>query len=876
MMHNRSMIALLLIATWGLVIPSCDNSSDGQSGKIEKDIEDITGTAEDSTVVGEDIVSFETSTPTEVTIDQTGWQVIPMGDECVDAEEDCGIGGYCVPGPNGSVCTSTCISDCPVGWTCKGIDPEGTGLQFLCIPNYFDVCAPCSADAECGKDEDFCIAIGGEGTFCAIHCNKDADCPPKFACNTLMNLEGETVKQCIPLSNSCTCTPDNEGDTRACELENDFGSCPGKKACLGVDGWSECDAQEPAEEICDGLDNDCDGTVDDGFADADKDDIADCIDDDDDNDTILDAEDNCPTNANPGQFDLDKDGEGNACDADDDNDGDPDVIDCAPLDPLANHNAKEDCDGVDNNCNGQVDEGFADFDKDDMANCVDPDDDNDGDEDGDDCEPLNPTAHSNGQEVCDGVDNNCNGKTDEGSGDLDGDGIANCVDLDADGDGDPNDEDCAPFNAAISAGADEVCDGEDNNCNNQVDEGWPDFDKDGLANCVDPDDDNDGDVDTSDCAPLDGTKHNGAVEACDGDDNNCNGKFDEGFPNFDGDGEADCIDNDDDNDGDPDIVDCNPLSAVVYTGAPELCDSLDNDCNKIVDDSGALGCSMFYKDKDDDGWGMTNKVLCLCGPGEDYTATQPGDCDDSTWNVNPNGTEVCNNQDDDCDGITDNPGSLGCQNHYVDSDGDNYGSGAPICICWPNTEYTTTKGGDCNEDSPSINPGIDELCDKVDNNCNGIIDEGVSSSCGNCDPTCHQVSIGPDGDEAFTPDDDNSSNVSVDAQGSLKSTAQGYYRHIIPGAPFGTTNWASLFVEFAVTGSANIKIRMRAANTISGIADKTWVGPFGPFPPNVFPLDLTAISGLSGKYLEAEVMTFGNGGSNAITISSFAIQYHTQ
>ena len=691
---------------------------------------------------------------------------VPIGQPCSD-NDDCGF-GYCIDGPTGKVCTHTCIEDCPPGFVCKGTNLGGSDLEFLCIPTYFDLCAPCTTDKECGDDADLCVPVGGEGTFCGLDCKETEDCPEGYSCNSVAGAEGANVKQCLPLTGSCSCTMDNVGEKRGCLLENPFGSCPGEMVCQGAGGWSACNAPEPEPEECNGEDDDCDGKVDDGFADSDKDGIADCIDPDDDNDDVEDEIDNCPLDANTNQLDTDLDGLGNVCDDDDDGDGDPDEMDCAPLEPKAHHNAKEVCDGVDNNCNNQVDEGFADVDLDGMANCVDPDDDNDGDLDETDCDPLNANVYHGSKEACDGLDNDCNGKADEGFPDLDGDGVANCVDVDSDGDLDPDPEDCAPFNPKIHHKAAELCDGIDNNCNIQVDEGWPDFDLDGLADCMDPDDDNDMDPDENDCAPLDSTMHHAANEKCDGIDNNCNGKVDEGYPNFDGDGEADCIDNDDDNDGDPDIVDCNPVNSGVHHGAQEKCDGLDNDCNLQVDEPGAKGCTVFYKDKDDDGWGMSNKFLCQCGPQSDFTATKPGDCDDSTWSINPDGTEVCNNQDDDCDGVKDNAGALGCENYYIDGDGDGYGSGQPSCVCWPTPPYVTKNGGDCNEASPSINPKVAELCDGIDNNCDGQVDEGVGSSCGTCDPSCHQVNVGPKGDETFTMDDDNSDGLAITPDGFLE------------------------------------------------------------------------------------------------------------
>ncbi|NRD23637.1 choice-of-anchor A family protein [Winogradskyella litoriviva] len=149
-------------------------------------------------------------------------------------------------------------------------------------------------------------------------------------------------------------------------------------------------------EICDGIDNNGDGVIDEGFADTDGDGVADCI-------------DNCVDSYNPNQVDEDGNGIGDACEI---------------------QEAVEICDGIDNNGDGVIDEGFTDTDGDGIADCIDncvdthnPDQvDEDGNGIGDSCEA---------QELewfCDGVDNDGDGLIDEGYTDTDGDGVADCID----------------------------------------------------------------------------------------------------------------------------------------------------------------------------------------------------------------------------------------------------------------------------------------------------------------------------------------------------------------------------------------------------------------------------------------------------------------
>ena len=219
-----------------------------------------------------------------------------------------------------------------------------------------------------------------------------------------------------------------------------------------------------------------------------------------------------------------------------------------------------------------------------------------------------------------------------------------CWDSDDDGDGfgddpacDPAWLDCDDADDTVYPGATEVCDdGIDQDC-------------DGLdreCTCLETDTDSDGygtaaicpDIDCDDTDPA---VHPGAVEICNGIDDDCDSTTDEGYDG-DGDGVATCM------------GDCDDNNAQVFPGNPEVCDGFDNDCNGTADEGYNLpGCIVYYLDQDADGYGQTGDYVCSCDVDGNYSTEQPDDCDDADGAVNPGATEVCNSIDDNCDGAVD-------------------------------------------------------------------------------------------------------------------------------------------------------------------------------------------------------------------------------
>ncbi|MBC8173959.1 MAG: T9SS type A sorting domain-containing protein [Chitinophagales bacterium] len=112
------------------------------------------------------------------------------------------------------------------------------------------------------------------------------------------------------------------------------------------------------------------------------------------------------------------------------------------------------------------------------------------------------------------------------------------------------------------------------------------------------------------------------------------------------------------------------------------------------------------------------------GDGYDYFS----DCQDNVFAVNPGATEICNSYDDDCDGLedADDPSAEGLLTFYVDHDDDGYGDPTLFATGCTMPVTTVDNGDDCNDDDASINPAAEEVCDGIDNDCDGDTDEGLT------------------------------------------------------------------------------------------------------------------------------------------------------
>ena len=185
-----------------------------------------------------------------------------LGAACA-ADDDCDVGLLCVDIAGEGVCTQTCVTECPEGWSCKTAVDVGGGLLSVCLPPGDLLCRPCSEDARClgGYCQTF-----DDGRRCTRPCDTARPCPSGYECVRTTSDEdpNRVADQCVPQTGTCDCGPKNAGEERLCMRSNANGTCLGRETCDRELGWLACSASEPAAETCNGVDDDCDGIADDG------------------------------------------------------------------------------------------------------------------------------------------------------------------------------------------------------------------------------------------------------------------------------------------------------------------------------------------------------------------------------------------------------------------------------------------------------------------------------------------------------------------------------------------------------------------------------------------------------------------------------------
>ncbi len=387
--------------------------------------------------------------------------------------------------------------------------------------------------------------------------------------------------------------------------------------------------------------------------------------------------------------------------------------DCDDSDPLIRPGVSERCNDIDDDCDSIIDEDlsydwYVDVDLDgygggDSLNDCDPP--AGAVEVGGDCDDTNPDIHPDANEICNGIDDNCDLLVDDADPLLDlSTGQTWYFDGDGDGFGDPSDRDvtclapsedhrtvggdCDDTLATVNPDATEICDGEDNDCDYAID-------------------DADGSLDTTTAtawhADLDGDGFGAAAVSA----TTCIGPS----------GHV------------ADDQDCDDTDATINPDAAEVCNEVDDDCDGDIDDADpdvdlSTGTA-FYSDADADRYGDADTEVYACvNPGG--LITDSSDCNDTDATINPAGNEVCNGLDDDCDGdIDDDDSSLDistASTWYEDADADGLGSSATTLACDQPSGYADNSD-DC-DDSGFDDYDGDLLQDCEDADADG---DGISS-----------------------------------------------------------------------------------------------------------------------------------------------------
>ncbi len=158
--------------------------------------------------------------------------------------------------------------------------------------------------------------------------------------------------------------------------------------------------------------------------------------------------------------------------------------------------------------------------------------------------------------------------------------------------------------------------------------------------------------------------------------------------------------------------DCNDtpeIGKLNHPGAEEICDGVDNDCDKTPDDG--LSLKVFYEDQDNDSFGDPARPVSLCVAPLGYV-NNSGDCAPEDGTRNPRSTEVCNAQDDDCDTAVDEAPLQGTGVDCPDVPG-------AKGVCKAGKTACVAGALVCQQ---TVSPKPD-VCDLLDNNCDGAVDE---------------------------------------------------------------------------------------------------------------------------------------------------------
>ena len=662
----------------------------------------------------------------------------PFGESC-SAHSEC-LSGFCIVSDGEGLCTDTCLGEsCPQGWGCVASSGTGPDIEYLCSPIRARLCKACARDSDCPLGR--CVNLDGQAV-CAQDCELDADCSGEYVC---ADVDTVGARQCIPKSRSCACRRSDEGAQRVCERGSDVGVCYGRQRCDPEIGWSTCDAPTPTREVCNLIDDDCNGITDDVPL------LGEVCENEAE---LVNREGARETFVCSGRVVCSPDQPEPLCTAqlpivercnylDDDCDGSTDesferlgetcvvgdgvcqrygVYECsddgesAQCSVTQGEPSPEICDGLDNDCDGLLDEGFTGVGEAceeglglcrrvGVRRCA---------ETGDAvvCSARSASATT---EICDGFDNDCDGRLDEdftrlnevcmvGAGACQQVGFISCTE-------DGAAVECGVSEAeAASLAQPELCDRIDNDCDDKVDEdflqlnsacrvGLGACERLGLVRC------NEEQTDVA-CSVEAGTPE---VELCDAIDNDCDGSTDERWPEL---GEpcsvglGQCL-----RSGvyvcSADVQSARCSAEVVTGNAQDRCDYLDDDCDGRVDEESRDTLGQY-------------STLAHCGACGVDCATQWGD-DPGLFGVTPT-CEAADSGRFEC--------AYECLSGYLDVDG-RVENGCelradPDVIYVTPAEYGGSSSGACGEiEEPcfTINHGITRA--RVEGKQRVLVSEGA-------------------------------------------------------------------------------------------------------------------------------------------------------
>jgi predicted outer membrane repeat protein len=662
--------------------------------------------------------------------------------------------GYGIaPAINGTTLTCTGTNEAPLQGDCADGDAaRRPGLTEVCDGKDND-CAgtPAIPLTEVDNDSDGYVECSPwTGTVGGVAGGSDCNDADGNRHPNRAEITGDGLDQNCDNVDSCWTDVDNDGYGVSPPIVGSTLTCTGPtEAPLSGDCNDNNASRFPTNpEICDGLDNDCLNGLPANEADSDS-------------DTFMVCENDCNDNV-------------------------------AAIRP----NAAETCNQTDDNCNGQTDEGLAVtwYDDDDgdgfgrmgatLSQCNQP---NGYALQSGDCVDSNANINPDADEVCNTLDDDCDGLPDNQAVDA----IQSWLDADGDTYGTPlttvtqctvpplyvtNSNDCDDLRIAAYTGATEICDGVDNDCTNGVDQGavdastwYRDLDNDGFGTevtgganvvmaCNQPPQYRPNNLD---CDDARGDANPDADEQCNGLDDDCDDIIDEDIQT-----RTWYLDFDNDNYGVDDqatnlvtclipdgyasfLGDCDDTDADFNPGVVETCDGFDDNCSGNEND--ATDASLFYFDGDGDGWGDDTVPVFACVIGANQAVT-PGDCDDGEANANPDATELCDLIDNDCNGLADDsvPDAILA---YLDADGDGFGNAAFEELYCPGLVPAdwVEDNSDCNDAEVLAWTGAPEVCDTVDNDCDGLTDAADDDFIDTLVTSWPDVDLDTYGDDDATP-----------------------------------------------------------------------------------------------------------------------------